>query len=201
MSGRFPCAGSRRAVGRGGGGLSGSGRERPAARAGRVAGPLSRPGARAGRVSRRPGEAAPLDQPAARFVRWQRRRQQIRWPRCRLPGGSRMPTGRLPQLRVAGRDRPRRHGHRLSGAAAESQPHRRAEDDPGRPARDGGRAVPLSDGDRGGGQPGPSAHHADLRGRRPRRAAVLQHEADGGRHAGRAPAAVRRRRAGRGRDC
>ncbi len=36
----------------------------------------------------------------------------------------------LRRLRAAGRDRPRRHGRRLQGAAGQPQPHRRPEDDP-----------------------------------------------------------------------
>ena len=41
----------------------------------------------------------------------------------------------LRRLRAAGGDRPRRHGRRLQGPAGQPQPRRRAEDDPGRPAR------------------------------------------------------------------
>ena len=47
------------------------------------------------------------------------------------------------RLRVARRDRPRRHGRRLPGPAAVGQPGRRPEDDPGRPP---GRRRPTSAG-------------------------------------------------------
>ena len=45
------------------------------------------------------------------------------------------PSCALRRLRAAGRDRPRRHGRRLPGPAAQPEPARRPEDDPGRPAR------------------------------------------------------------------
>ena len=45
----------------------------------------------------------------------------------------------LRRLRAAGGDRPRRHGGRLPRPPAEPQPPGRPEDDPGRPARLGGR--------------------------------------------------------------
>ena len=74
-----------------------------------------------------------------------------------------------------------RHGGGLQGPAGQPQPPRRPQDDPRRigwPRR--GRAA-LPERGRGGGQPGPPEHRADLRGRRARGPALLQHEADRGR--------------------
>ena len=64
-------------------------------------------------------------------------------PPPRLPEPARH-DARLRRLRAAGGDRPRRHGRRLQGPAGQPQPHRRPEDDPGRPARRRGRRAAAS---------------------------------------------------------
>src|SRR5262245_31246743 len=85
-------------------------------RRGQAPSPDPRPARRlAGGAGRRPHGGAP---PPAR-------------PLPRPPRGRRRPAGGA-RLRAARRGRPRRDGHRLPGPAAEPEPRRRPEDDPGR---------------------------------------------------------------------
>ena len=74
----------------------------------------------------------------------------------------------------------RRHGGRLQGPPDQPQPPGGPEDDQGRPVRLGGRGPPVPERGRGGRPARPSRHRADLRGRRARGPALLQHEADRG---------------------
>ena len=134
-----------------------------------------RPGRRAGGVLRRPRP----DRPAGRRRGPTPAGRDADAPALAAPAA---PTaGRGPllrRLRAARGDRPRRHGRRLPGPAGQPQPRRRPEDDPGRPAR---RRRPTCSGSAP--RPRRSAnldhpqHRADLRGRRARRPALLQHEA------------------------
>ena len=101
------------------------------------------------------------------------------------PAGRQRYAGENPlhrRLRTAGGDRPRRHGRGLQGPAGQrstaSWPLKMIL--AGR-AGLAGRRAPLSAGSRGGRQSRSSEHRADLRSRRTRRAALLQHEADRGR--------------------
>ena len=100
----------------------------------------------------------------------------------------------LRRLRAAGRDRPRRDGDRLQGPAGVAQPAGRAQDDPRRQLRlePGRPAVPRRG--RVGGEPRPSAHRADLRGRRARGPAILLDEVRRGDLAGEASRGRRRDR-------
>ncbi len=92
-----------------------------------------------------------------------------RWFPCSRAG----PHPLLRRLRDHPRDRPRRHGRRLPGPADEPQPPRRAQDDPGRPARQRDRRQALPHRGRGRGQSRSPRHRPDLRGRPARGAALL----------------------------
>ena len=81
----------------------------------------------------------------------------------------------LRRLRDHPRDRPRRHGRRLPGAAGQPQPARGAQDDPRRPARRRDRCQAVLHRGRGRRQPRSSGHRADLRGRPARGPALFQH--------------------------
>ena len=103
----------------------------------------------------------------------------------------------LRRLRAVGGDRPGRDGDRLQGAAGVAQPARRAQDDPRRQLRLQPRRPAVPHRGRVGGEPRPSAHRADLRGRRARGAAILLDEVRrgdlaGGASAGRRPCGGRR---------
>ena len=126
-----------------------------------------RPRSRAWRPSSVHEEAtvAPRDEPRSTSDRPRRRRP--------MP-----PTGPHPlfrRLRDRPRAGPRRHGRRLPGAAGQPQPAGRAQDDPRRPARQRDRRQALLHRGRGGGQPRPSGHRADLRGGPARGPALLLH--------------------------
>ena len=84
------------------------------------------------------------------------------------------------RLRPAGRDRPRRHGRRLQGLAAQPATHRRPQDDPARRVRHAGGPGPLPDrGPRRRPSRSPQ-HRGRLRRRRVRRPAVFHHAAGRG---------------------
>ena len=97
---------------------------------------------------------------------------------------------RLRRLRAARRDRPRRHGRGVPGAAAEPQPARGPQDAPtGEALADNGDAAPVPPGGRGGRPARPPEHRADPRGGRARRIQLLRDEAHRGGQPG--PAAAR----------
>ncbi len=115
---------------------------------------------------------------------------------CRAtPPPIRKPRSRSPSSAITScsGDRPGGDGRGLPGPAEEPEPGGRPEDDPGRPARlrRGDGAVPARS--RGGGQPRPPEHRADLRRRRAPRPALLQHEAGRRRKPGQAARRVRPR--------
>ena len=114
-----------------------------------------------------------------------------------LPG--RDPDPLLRRLRAAEGAGRGRHGGRLQGPPGQPQPARRPEDDPGRPVRRRRRGPPVPERGRGRRPARPPRHRADLRGRRARGPALLQHEADRGREPRRAAEGLRRRSAARGR--
>ncbi len=94
----------------------------------------------------------------------------------------------LRRLRIAGRNRSRRHGRRLQGPSNQPQPRRRAEDDPGRPACQRERRAALPRRGRGRGEPRSSEHRAHPRGRRSRGPAVFLDEVRRGRQSRRGDA-------------
>ena len=104
-----------------------------------------------------------------------------RAPAARATRGPRVPRGRRAhrRLRAARGDRAGRDGGRLQGAAQGSL-NRVVALKMILSGRDGdaGRARAVPPRGRAGGEPRPSQYRADLRGRRPRRPALLQHEAD-----------------------
>ena len=75
-----------------------------------------------------------------------------------LLGPPAAPTRVLGRLRDPGRDRPRRHGRRLPGAAALARPAGGLEDAPGRPGRRRGRPGPLPPRDAAAGPLRPPEH-------------------------------------------
>ena len=83
------------------------------------------------------------------------------------------PRPLLRRLRDHPRAGPRRHGRRLPGPADQPQPHRRAQDDPRRPACQRDRRQAVLHRGRGRRQPRPPGHRADLRGRPARGPALL----------------------------
>ena len=87
--------------------------------------------------------------------------------------------GELPRdfgaYELLARDRPRRHGRGLQGAAKGPRPARGLEDDPGQSPGLGGAHPPFPERGPGGGPAAPLAHRADPRGRSNRRAALLHH--------------------------
>ena len=161
-------------------------------------GPAPGPGGRAGVVLRQPGAPGAAHRPLARSSSSRRR---ARGPALSggctagLVGPETQPDAAAPAA-VDGRVgyfgdyelleviAEGRHGGRLQGAAGQPGPRAGAEDGAIRPVRDARRLAAVPPGGRGRGAPRSPEHRAHLRGRRARRAPLLQHEARRGREPG-----------------
>ncbi len=111
----------------------------------------------------------------------------------RRAGRGRWPGRLLRRLRARRGDRRGRHGSRLQGPAGQPRPRAGTQDGASGPVRDARRPAAVPPGGRGRGAPRSPEHRADLRGRRARRAPLLQHEARRGREPGGPHAPIRRR--------